>query len=142
MGTGDIPDGNGYSGSNSLVVFDSQMWGERPKTRDGFVAWPPPGYVPYPVVFPRWSFSFPKADFSGSTVTMSLGGTTVPVAQYPVVNGYGENTLAWIPAGMSEWQSWPQPGGDERYTVSIQNVLVGSQRMDFTYEVTIFNPTS
>jgi hypothetical protein len=140
MGTGDVPDGNGYSGSNALVVFGSQMWGERPATRDGFVAWPPPGFVPSPVVFPRWSFSYPNADFSTSTISMSKAGADIPVTTYPVANGYGENTLVWIPAGMSEGQSWPQPAEDERYTITIHGVGINGQQVDFSYDVMIFNP--
>jgi uncharacterized protein YkwD len=69
MGTGDIPPDGGYA-SNALWVFDSHMWEARPPVRDSFVAWPPPGYVPYQVVYPRWSFSYPSADFSQTSVTM------------------------------------------------------------------------
>jgi hypothetical protein len=62
MGTGDVPyDRNLW---NALWVFDSNYGTQRPATRDEFVAWPPKGYVPYQVVFPRWSFSYPNANFS------------------------------------------------------------------------------
>ncbi len=46
FGTGDIPGGSGYSAANDLWVFDSHIWDARPATREAFVAWPPPGYVP------------------------------------------------------------------------------------------------
>ena len=74
MGTGDIPPQPGYAPTNALVVFDDHMWEARPATRDNFVAWPPPGYVPYQVVYPRWSFSYPKADFSNALVSMTSSG--------------------------------------------------------------------
>ena len=74
MGTGDLPP-TGGSSSNALWVIDGHVWDPRPATRDMFVAWPPPGYVPYQVVFPRWSFSYPNADFSQASVTMTLDGS-------------------------------------------------------------------
>ena len=76
MGTGDVPSANNLW--NDLWVFDTNYSAPRPGTRDGFVAWPPKGYVPYQAVYPRWSFSYPGADFSGASVTMSRvpGGST------------------------------------------------------------------
>ena len=61
---------------------------QRP-ARDGFVAWPPPGFVPYQTVYPRWSFVLRGADFTNATVTMQratgcrspadiINGTTSP----------------------------------------------------------------
>jgi len=140
MGTGDIPGAGGHSPANALWVFDSNIWGPRPATREEFVAWPPPGYVPYPVVFARWSLAYPKADFSAATVTMSFGGSSVPLAQSPVVNGYGENTLVWIPNGMNGGASWPKPASDTAYTVNVHNVKINGQNRDFTYDVIIFDP--
>src|SRR6185312_8522029 len=70
MGTGDIPAGNGFTNANATWVLDGNYGTARPATRDGFVAWPPPGYVPYPVVFARWSFAYPNADFSTATVAV------------------------------------------------------------------------
>ncbi len=141
MGTGDIPDTQGYSSSNALIIFDTHMWGPRPPTREEFVSWPPPGYVPYQVVFPKWSFSFANADFSGASVTMESNGSNLSVDQANVVNGYGENTLVWIPMGLSEWDNWPLPVLDTTYTVAIHNVVVNKQSRDFTYNVIVFNPT-
>lgn len=139
MGTGDIPPTT-YRKANALVVFDEHMWEARPVTRDGFVAWPPPGFVPYQVVFARWSFSYAQADFSAATVTMVSGGVNVPPSQAQVVNGYGENSLVWIPLGMNDGSPWPAPSDDTAYTVTILNVILGGQSRDFTYKVTIFNP--
>jgi hypothetical protein len=140
MGTGDIPTMQDYHASNSLVVFDSHMWDQRPLTREEFVAWPPPGYVPYQVVFPRWSFSLVNANFSGTTVTMESGGSILSINQANVVNGYGENTLVWVPMGLKDGDSWPLPIADTIYKVTIHNVVVNSESRDFTYNVIVFNP--
>ena len=67
MGTGNIPATGGFKATAALWIFDSNFARARPDTRDGFVAWPPPGFVPYQVVFPRWSFTFSLAVTHGVT---------------------------------------------------------------------------
>ena len=141
MGTGDIPSTQNYPAANALWVFDDNMWGPRPTTRNEFVAWPPPGYVPYQVVNNHWSFSYPQADFSFATVTIASGGANVPVALEPVVIGYGENTLVWIPLGLGSGGTWPKPQADTTYTVNVQNVIIGGQNHNFIYDVIVFDPT-
>lgn len=137
MGTGDIPPRDGYPASNALWVFDrDHMWGPRPATREDFVAWPPAGYVPYQVVYPRWSFGFPQADFSQATVTLTRDGQALAVQQQPPVNGYADNTLVWEPQ-----TSFGSPGAsDTAYTVTMSNVSIEGQARSFTYTVTIFDP--
>jgi hypothetical protein len=141
MGTGDVPPAGGYPGANALVVFDGFMWQARPVVRDGFVAWPPPGYVPYPVVFARWSFSYPGADFTAAAVHMALDGAPLPIEQHAPVYGYGENTLAWIPLGLDDSAPWPRPAADTTYVVTLTNVRLDGQPRDFTYAVTLFDPS-
>ncbi len=137
MGTGDIPPRDGYPPANALWVFDlDTMWGPRPETRDDFVAWPPPGYVPYQVVYPRWSLSYPYADFSQATVTMDLDGQRLPVQVHPTVEGYGENTLVWEPQVRFD----TAPAAEIRYQVRIDNVLVDGRPRTFSYTVIVFDP--
>lgn len=140
MGSGDIPATSSYPASNALVVFSENMWDPRPDTRDGFVAWPPPGYVPYPVVFTRWSFSYPNANFSGATVSMSQEGEGLSIIKAPIEDGYGENTLVWQVAGMDPGANWPVPTQDTRYQISIQNVIIDGEVREFSYEVIVFDP--
>lgn len=141
MGTGDIPSTQNFPAANALRVFDQHLSDARPPTREPYVAWPSPGYVPFQVVFPRWSFAYDGADFSAALVAMHSNGAAIPVQQATVVTGYGENTLVWIPLGLDNGDSWPQPGADTRYTVTIQNVVVDGQSRDFSYGVIVFNPT-
>ena len=140
MGSGDIPPTQAYPAANALFVFDAHLSDPRPLTREAFVAWPPPGYVPYQVVFPRWSFAYDGADFSAATVTMQSNGASLALAQAAPATGYGENTLVWIPLDLSDDASWPGPAADTRYTVGIHNVFVNGQSQDFAYDVVVFNP--
>lgn len=140
MGTGDVPASTNNYESNSLHVFDAHMWDARPATREEFVAWPPPGFVPWDVVFPRWSFSYSHADFSSAVVSMTSNGSSLPISLSPLETGYGENTLVWIPLGLSDWDPWPFPAVDTSYNVLIQNVIVDGSSRDFSYTVTVFDP--
>jgi hypothetical protein len=142
MGTGDMLPIDEYLPSNALVVFDSHIWDERPDTRDEFVAWPPPGYVPYQVVFTRWSFSYPDADFSQASVSMVREEQALAIAQAEPVYGYGENTIVWQIDRMSSGAVWPQPVEDTTYTINITDVLIGEELQDFSYQVIVFDPTS
>lgn len=140
MGSGDIPAVGEYLASNALVVFDDYLWSPRPDTRDGFVAWPPPGYVPYPVVFTRWSFSYPGADFSQAAVKMLLDDVQLSIIQAPIQNGYGENTIVWQLASMGPGDDWPATSQDTLYEISIENVIISGVPQDFSYEVIVFDP--
>ncbi len=108
---------------------------ERPETRDHFFAWPPPGYVPYLVVYPRWSFSYDEADFSHASVTMTYGEHEVPLTLLPAADGYGENTIVWEPH-----ISLARPEADQWYTVRVRNVVIEGIVHHFTYVVILFDP--
>jgi uncharacterized protein YkwD len=138
MGTGDIPPVGNYRSSNALWVFDQNMWGPRPQTREAYVAWPPAGYVPYQVVFPRWSFSYDEADFSTATVVMSSDGQPITVLVKSSVNGYGENTLVWEP----QVNFGAPPPADTTYSVTISGVMISGMAHDFSYQVILFDPGS
>lgn len=142
MGSGDVPATGPYPASNALVVFSENMWDPRPDTRDDFVAWPPPGYVPYPVIFTSWSFSFPGADFSETVVSMSREGEGLTITQAPIKNGYGENTIVWQVEGMDSGANWPAPPQDTEYEIIIENVIILGLPQDFSYQVVVFDPSS
>ena len=140
MGVAEVPEQNDYWGSNALWVVDTYYYYPRPHTRHVFVAWPPPGYVPYPVVYARWSLSYPNADFSEATVTMLHAGHAVSLVLEPVRNSPGDNTIVWVPFDMSSTQTWSRPQGDTAYTVMVGNVLVDGIAQDFNYDVVVFDP--
>ncbi|HET8522873.1 MAG TPA: hypothetical protein VFL82_06555 [Thermomicrobiales bacterium] len=151
FGTGDIPGPFSQRWpANALWVFDSHVWDPRPATRDDFVAWPPKGYVPYQIVYPRWSFNYPGAGFTNATVTMKLNGTSVPVTvdYRSAALGAGamsvpENTIVWRPNNLDSSATWPKPtSGDQTYTVTLSNVTVNGQARTFTYTVTVFDPAT
>jgi hypothetical protein len=96
--------------------------------------------MPYQVVYPRWSFSYPEADFSAATVVMAAESANVNVVLEAVREGFGDNTLVWIPLGLRDGDRWPRPQTDTRYTVTVSNVLIDNVSHEFTYEVIVFDP--
>lgn len=139
MGSGSIPrTENNFWSANALWVVTTG--GSRP-SKPAWVAWPPQGYIPYQVLprgSGRWSFSYPKASFKGTTVTMACNGTNVPVTVETTANdlGYADNTLVWIPEGINAWA----PAADLTYTVTLKNVSVSGLSKTFAYDVTIIDP--
>lgn len=139
MGTGDIPGAAWYNQSNAMRAWDDHMWESRPDTRDEFVAWPPAAYVPYTVVYPVWSFSMADADFSSATVVLRSNGATIPTSiTTRTDNGYGENTLGWN--ACSGCGTWPNPGADKAYQVTVSNVRIDGTPHSYSYTVTVFAP--
>lgn len=135
MGTGDIPAANGQWSSNALWVFDANRHPIRPDTRENYVAWPPPGYVPYQIIYSRWSFAVAGADFSQAQVSMTRNGAAVPLTVNPIANGFGENTLVWEPT-----TTISQPSSDVVFWVTIENVFVSGSSQTFVYEVIMIDP--
>ncbi len=143
MGTGDVPATSSFKSANATWVLDTANFsGPRPITRDPFVAWPPSGFIPYQVVFPRWSFSFPGADFSAATVTMTRGDTSIPVRLEAVSPGAGENTIAWVYDNLDARLATvhPKPAADTTYAVTISAVRGSGVPAVFSYSVTVFDP--
>jgi hypothetical protein len=147
MGYGAVPATPGFQASAAQLVLTTPL-PARPPVRSGFVAWPPAGFVPYQLVYPRWSFSLPNGDFSHATVSMSLGGTAVPVTircfdpttDTADCGQFGEPYVSWTLNSQPDGSTYPQPAADQPYTVNVGNVLVNGTAQNFSYTVTVFDP--
>ena len=90
------------------------------------MAWPPAGFVPSELVYERWSFSFPEADFSAATVTMTSEG--LPVTLAIVDSGAGDQTST----GRAPFIVWEPnitqtPSDGTTFTVAIEFSLNSRQ---------------
>lgn len=100
-----------------------------------YIAYPPAGYVPQPLVYGRWSFGISGADFSSATVTMKDGnGGNILLNVLPVLNGYGDNTIVWEPSGIDISNN-----NDISYKVTISGIG-NTPKTSYTYTVTIVKP--
>ena len=140
MGVGNVVPTGGNPSASTIWVQDGNYGTARPAVRDDFVAWPPKGYVPYAAVYPRWSFSYPNADFTSASVTVTKNGSAVGVRMEAQSQGYGENTVVWFPDSVTDGMDWPKPAADTVYAVTLSNVTVGGQVRSFSYNVTVFDP--
>lgn len=137
MGTGSLLHPKSKLAYNALPMNLSAFSTNRMVTRDEYVCWPVAGYNPYQLVFPRWSFHLPGADFSDSVVSVKKGGkamTTTIVSDDDT--DYGDNALVW------EMDAVTKPSADQVYEVTVQNVKKGGQVRSFTYAVTVIDPAT
>jgi hypothetical protein len=142
-GTGDVPgNSSGLLEANATWVITSDFGTTRPATRTTAVPYPPAGYVPYTLVWPRWSFSYPDANFSNATVTMTRNGQSISAVAEPLSAGAGEPTLVWVYDGKDSDSHAPhaRPTADTVYHVTIANVTVAGASQTFSYDVTVFDP--
>lgn len=145
IGTGDVPGSATFPKANCTWVIDESAGFEALPTREDFVAWPPPGFTPHALVFPRWSFSHPDGTFATTTVTMERGGTNIPVRLEKYLEGYGDNTLVWVPDNLSVESfvqsgfPWPTNLIDVPLTVHLHGANIAGTPRDFTYTVIPFD---
>ncbi len=143
FGSGDVPAAGSLLAANAIWVFDGNFGGPRPGVRDGFVAWPPPGFVPNLVVYSRWSFSFPGANFVGTTVSVTSNGIAITAPIEALAANIGEPTIVFRPGSRSGDSDVPYtaPAADTVYQVTLNNVVIGGHSSNFTYRVTVFDPS-
>jgi len=151
MGVGHVAGVDGRYPSNALWVFDDEVFSDEYRTRevDRFVAWPPRGYVPAPIVYPRWSFAIDEADFGEADVSMTVDGRPVAVHVIARISKDGE-----IPSSVIVWEPDPvdhDGNGDVTYRVTVSDVglpagdFAGDSAgepetadlVEFTYDVTV-----
>jgi Fibronectin type III domain/Cysteine-rich secretory protein family/Bacterial Ig-like domain (group 3) len=149
MGAGSIPATPGGSAVSAEVVLTTPT-ATRPPVRDNFVAWPPAGFVAYPTVYARWSFSLPNANFSHATVAMQHNGSALPVTlkclDPDVSTGntcgqFGEPAITWLTNVIGDGGHWPKPAADDPYTVTVSGYTVnGVAQAPTTYTTTVIDP--
>jgi hypothetical protein len=143
MGVGDVASQGADAAANLTYVFDPASFGARPATRQPYVSWPPEGFVPIQVVYPYWSFGLSNADLSAATITMTSNGVPVTKVIQPYQTGFGENTLVWVPMGLDATTggtSFPFNGQDTAYSVTVNNINFGGATIEYSYNVTVFDP--
>ena len=143
MGTGVVPAaGSGHPGANVTFIGGPAPC---PPGAPPSAAWPPAGFVPAPLVYDRWSFSYADADFHLATVDVTKNGVPVAATREPVrfqtrPDGtgtiVGNNTLVWTLPG-----NVVSRAADETYRVRIDHVYVAGKCRQFTYTVTSIDPT-
>ncbi len=122
--------------SNAIWVLGNA--GTPPADAPEFISWPPEGYIPDRLVFPRWSFSIAGADFSSTSVSMRDANNNAINLQIEALStSYGDPTVVWIPENISANVS-----EDTSYTIILEDVEVNGVFRDYSYQVTLFDPNT
>ncbi|MGB6153168.1 MAG: CAP domain-containing protein [Pricia sp.] len=109
--------------------------GSRPADTPEFIAWPPQGYLPKQLAYPRWSFSIDKAEFEDTKISMRVkDGANIPVEIEELTGIYGDNTIVWRPDVNINTLT-----EDTTYIVSLSDVSIDGNATDFEYEVSLFD---
>ncbi len=107
IGVGHVEGSSSAYPANALWVFDDHVFDSNPPMReaDGFVAWPPRGFVPPDLVYPRWSFGLLGADFENASVSMFADGREIPIEIVARLSLSG-----YVPAPIIVWEPVADPG--------------------------------
>ncbi|MGE9270659.1 MAG: hypothetical protein ACQKBU_07630, partial [Verrucomicrobiales bacterium] len=139
--SGDVPglSNTDYRATNVLYVVPNPD--ELVATPAEFVSWPSRDYFPAPLMPTQWSVSYPEADFSQATVTMSdESGTAIAVE---IVDrstlDYGDPTIVW---SVPESVSVVSVEQDTTYYIEVEGVRVGEETLSHHYRVIAFDPTT
>lgn len=97
-----------------------------------YIAYPPANFIPREVVFNKWSFSIPDADFSAANVKVTHDGKDISCTVISNNAIFADNTIVWeldtpVPASITS---------DLKYKVSITNVK-GAPESTYDYIVTV-----
>jgi uncharacterized protein YkwD len=166
IGVGHVEGSASAYPANALWVFDDRVFADSPPMREdeGFVAWPPRGFVPPDLVYPRWSFGLADADFENATVSMISDGKQVPIEIVARLSlqGYvpspiivwepvadpGPVDLRFSPGGADDETAssdQPEPSGpidldaeyDTSYDIVVSGVVVDGAEVSFEYTVVV-----
>ncbi len=127
--------GHGSTNSTSALWVTGNRVSQPPID---FIAYPAESFFPAPLVFPRWSFSVPGADFANATVTMTdPSGANIPLNIVYTNGGYGDRSIVWEPDMSMIDLINPL---DLTYHIEIQGVLA-SPSANYAYDVVIIQPS-
>lgn len=122
--------------TNAIWVLGNA--GTSPADAPEFISWPPKGYAPKQLAYPRWSFSIADADFTGTSITMkNENNEAVAITIEALDNAYGDRTIVWVPS-----INLNSITADTAFKITLQNVGINNEMKDFEYEVTLFDVTN
>ncbi|MGL4598980.1 MAG: hypothetical protein ACRCYO_15790, partial [Bacteroidia bacterium] len=123
-----------------------------------YYAYPFKGYVPFQLVYRRWTFSIPKQegkeiDFKAARVTVKSGNDPVGCIIESRDDNMGDPGIVWAINGLKEdfdyaYNDMPTKKAafskkgllDKTITVTVSNVKVDGQVKEYTYSFILFDP--
>lgn len=140
--TGDTP-GIFNASSNTLRPPTNAMYvvpksSELEAVSPVFVSYPPKGYLPAKLNTPFWSLTYPGADFSAATVSMTdAASNPVAVSVVSRRSGYGDNGIVWqVSAGAAA----KEVVSDVSWNVTVSNIQGAGVPAQHSWTVTLIDP--
>ncbi len=104
-----------------------------------FVPYPAAGFFPAPLNTPYWSLSYPGANFSAATVSMTSSGGAVTTTVISRLNGYGDNSIVWeVPPAVASRAIT----ADTTYNITVSGIGGSGVPTSYSYSVTLINPNA
>ena len=131
------------------AIFVSYDYTKPTLTTPTFIAYPWDGFVPYTLIFSKWSFSLPEGlevDFSKVTISIKDNlGKQMPFKLYPQKKGYLDPTITWQMLNLftKDEEDYSENNLDKKgfigkeITVKVSNVLVNKKPKTYQYVVKI-----
>ncbi len=139
--TGDVVASAASQKRSANCLYVIQHAGEeRGGLEPRFVSYPSPGYFPAPVNSRFWSLSYPNADFTNATVSITDQSGS-PVAATVKVSGaspaYGDRAIAWE---VGEPAATDKVTDDVTFHVTVSGIRGPGVPDSHRYAVTLINP--
>ena len=100
-----------------------------------FISWPPKDFVIDELAFRRWSFSLAQGNFEEAEIYMSCNGSKINLEIEPLNQGYGLNSIVWIPdINIFDYIN-------KKISICIKKVYQGynQEKLEFKYDVMIID---
>ncbi len=137
----------------ALDVFSNYSWNAPVLTIPETYSYPGKGYIPYQLIFKRWSFSISgEGSFSDATITVKKNGQTISVSNETWDNAYGDCSIIWEMNDLFDEDEYDVAEANKRavfsklgwlntpITITIANVEIGDVKKNFTYNIIPFDP--
>ncbi len=121
--------------ANALWIADNTA-NPVPENLPNFISYPPPGFIPFPLCYKKWSFAVPEANFSNAIVVMlDQNGNEInaniehrSVPGNPIV---GDNSIIWNPDINLDGTT------DNIFSITVKNVELFGKFYSYSYNVTV-----
>lgn len=123
------------SRANALWIADNTD-NPAPEDLPSFISYPPPGFIPFPLCYKKWSFSVPEANFSNAIVVMQdQNGKEIDAnVEFRSVPGdpiVGDNSITWNPDIVLNDTS------DNIFSITVKNIELFGELYSYSYNVTV-----
>lgn len=136
--------------SEALLTYDGVNF--TPRENPKFIAYPWNGFVPFNLIFPKWSFSIPeehKVDYSKTEIQMiDEEGEVIEIKKLKEYKNHLDHTIVWIATGLFTPYEIEYSMNDidkswylnKKIKVKILNVRVDDEIKNFEYFVVPIKP--